>query len=148
MHGTNAMTIDRTSLDEFTQQYIETALWSSMDESNDNGGEPMDANYGIDDIAEDTLAEMVAECADFQASFGAYIADDLGRAGHDFWLTRNGHGAGFWDGDWEVPFFGTPIPEIFGTPRYRTVGDYLTAMSKPYGEYNLYVGDDGMIHGQ
>jgi len=22
------------------------------------------------------------------------------QAGHDFWLTRNGHGAGFWDGDW------------------------------------------------
>jgi|TARA_R110000744_G_scaffold366338_1_gene475354 hypothetical protein len=22
------------------------------------------------------------------------------RIGHDFWLTRNGHGAGFWDGDW------------------------------------------------
>lgn len=21
-------------------------------------------------------------------------------AGHDLWLTRNGHGAGFWDGDW------------------------------------------------
>lgn len=21
----------------------------------------------------------------------------------DFWLTRNGHGAGFWDGDWPVP---------------------------------------------
>ena len=22
------------------------------------------------------------------------------RIGHDFWLTRNGHGAGFWDGGW------------------------------------------------
>ena len=21
--------------------------------------------------------------------------------GHDFWLTRNRHRAGFWDGDWE-----------------------------------------------
>lgn len=26
--------------------------------------------------------------------------DEMGRAGHDFWLTRNGHGAGFGDGDW------------------------------------------------
>lgn len=26
--------------------------------------------------------------------------DDPGRAGHDLWLTRNGHGAGFWDGYW------------------------------------------------
>lgn len=28
------------------------------------------------------------------------------RIGHDFWLTRNGHGAGFWDGDWK--FFSRP----------------------------------------
>ena len=27
--------------------------------------------------------------------------DELARAGTDFWLTRNGHGAGFWDGDWD-----------------------------------------------
>lgn len=25
------------------------------------------------------------------------------RAGHDLWLTRNGHGVGFWDGDWPEP---------------------------------------------
>ena len=25
---------------------------------------------------------------------GWYLAE---QAGHDFWLTRNGHGAGFWD---------------------------------------------------
>ena len=24
---------------------------------------------------------------------------DYGAAGHDYWLTRNGHGAGFWDRD-------------------------------------------------
>ena len=28
-------------------------------------------------------------------------ADD-GQIGHDFFLTRNGHGAGFWDGAWDV----------------------------------------------
>ena len=31
-----------------------------------------------------------------------YSAEDL--AGHDFWLTRNGHGTGFWDaGRWKAP---------------------------------------------
>jgi hypothetical protein len=48
--------------------------------------------------------------------------------GHDLWLTRNGHGAGFWDrglGD---------------------VGDKLTAIAKRMGSKSLYVGDDGKIY--
>jgi hypothetical protein len=48
--------------------------------------------------------------------------------GHDFWLTRNRHGAGFWDrglGD---------------------LGDKLTAAAHTYGESNLYVGDDGQVY--
>jgi len=60
----------------------------------------------------------------------ADIAGECDRAGHDFWLTRNGHGAGFWDGDW---------PD--------DAGGRLTEASKKYGEFNLYVGDDGLIHG-
>jgi hypothetical protein len=50
-------------------------------------------------------------------------------AGHDFWLTRVGHGAGFWDGDW---------------PKN---GDALTEICKKYKEIDLYVGDDGKIYG-
>lgn len=115
-----------TDLDPFTRQYVETALWASTDDD----GEPLDGLYTLDDIHPDTLAAMIADCADFQASFGEHIASDPGRAGHDFWLTRNRHGAGFWDGDW---------PE--------TTGRFLTEMSHPYGEFNLYVGDDGLIHG-
>src|SRR5215213_9921810 len=50
------------------------------------------------------------------------------QAGHDFWLTRNRHGAGFWD---------------------RGLGDLsnrLSDASKVYGEVDLYVGDDGQIY--
>jgi hypothetical protein len=29
-----------------------------------------------------------------------YLSDDaIEQAGHDFWLSRNGHGTGFWDRD-------------------------------------------------
>jgi hypothetical protein len=52
------------------------------------------------------------------------------RAGHDVWLTRNGHGCGFWDGDWSEP-----------------AATRLTKASKKFGEFNLLVGDDGKIHG-
>ena len=45
-------------LDAFTLAYIEAALWSSNDDSTPQGGEPLDANYGIKDIDPDTLEKM------------------------------------------------------------------------------------------
>jgi hypothetical protein len=128
-------------LDTFTRSYIEAALWTSMDESDDSGGEPMDRNYDIDDIHPDTLEHMRIDCEAFQEKYGNIIdgaeLEDLHRAscnrdlaGYHFWLTRNGHGAGFWDGDWPDP-----------------IGDQLTEASKHFGEYDLYIGDDGAIHG-
>lgn len=48
---------------------------------------------------------------------------------HDFWLTRNRHGAGFWDGDYE-----------------KADGEKLTELAHSFGEINLYVGDDGKIY--
>lgn len=140
LRGHESHTAEGDAMDEFTRAYFETALWSTNDESDEQGGEPLDANYGIEDIAPETAKEMEADCADFQERFGQLIEDDdptygpdfgrWGRAGHDFWLTRNGHGAGFWDGDW---------------PKH---GDELTDASKEYGEYHLYVGDDGLIYGE
>jgi hypothetical protein len=56
------------------------------------------------------------DCRDFVAGNWSDLEGiDAGEAGHDFALTRNGHGAGFWDrglGD---------------------AGDRLTNASKPYG---------------
>lgn len=112
-------------MDKFTRQYMETALWSSTDDCDT----PLDANYSITDIAEETQAKMIADCAKFQLD-NADDINDSSQAGHDFWLTRNGHGAGFWDGDY---------PE--------EIGKRLTLASKAYGNFNLYVGDDGLIYG-
>lgn len=59
---------------------------------------------------------------------------DRGRwsaAGHDFWLTAVGHGAGFWDGDW---------------PHH---GDRLTALVEETvrrGSLDVYRGDDGKVY--
>ena len=111
-------------LDSFVDSYISTALWSSTDESNDSGGDPLDDNYGPEDLTNKAKAEMRHDCK-------AFVRDNLAdllvsglspvRAGQDFWLTRNGHGAGFWD-------------EGIGD-----VGDRLTTASKPYGSVDLYV---------
>ena len=107
-------------LDQFTTAYLEAALWASDDQTNpESSGEPLDSNYGIHDIEAKTLAEMVIHCKEFQQANADFIRDDNvavespesmaaaygcdARAGHDFWLTRNGHGCGFWDGDWREP---------------------------------------------
>ena len=119
-------------MDQFTQSYIDCALWSSNDDSDDS----LDDNYGPEDIDPNTLAKMIDDCKRFQEENaadiatweGGYTPEDM--AGHDFWLTRNGHGAGFWDGDW---------PEDSGAR--------LDEASKDFGEFYLYVSDDGKIHG-
>ena len=117
--------------------YMECALWSSNDESDEYGGEPMDKNYCIGDIAEETQAEMEKDCLDFIEEVGVLYEEYVVKSrygyegfGHDFWLTRNGHGAGFWD---------RGLGEL---------GDMLSDAAKVYGSYDLYVGDDGKIYGQ
>ena len=117
------------SLKTFTAAYIEAALWSSTDESNEQGGEPLDKNYGPDDITPDTQKQMEKDCREFYRAHNAKWSDDS-YAGHDFWLTRNHHGAGFWDGDY---------PEPQATE--------LTDAANAYGSFGLYVGYDGKVHG-
>ena len=112
------------SLTSFTNAYVEAALWSSTDDD----GEPFDSKPELE-LSDDTVARMKKDTASFYGKYAQLLPDDA-RGGHDFWLTRNGHGAGFWDGDYEEPDATT-----------------LTKASKAYGEFDLYVGDDGEIHG-
>lgn len=93
-------------------------------------GVPLDRHHDRSDIDPDTLQRMIDDCAAFQKD----NADDLANArsddynGHDFWLTRNRHGVGFWDRD------------------LGEVGDRLTKAAHACGEVDLYVGDDGRIY--
>lgn len=122
----NAEVISRDYLDEFVGQYLRTALWSSHGDD----GEPLDGLYEVSDISDDATQAAYEECKDFILGNAQDLAEiiDAGQAGHDFWLTRNGHGAGFWD---------RGLGEL---------GDRLTEASKVYGESDLYVGDDGLVH--
>lgn len=125
------------NLEEFHRAYMVAALWSSTDED----GEPLDDMYSVDDISEECKAAMLESCKDFidantsdLAEYSAKMACEQwsaeDRAGHDFWLTRNGHGAGFWD---------RGLGEL---------GDRLSKAAKIYGSVDLYVGDDGLIYGE
>lgn len=125
--------ITPADLDAMVDQYIDTALWS---ETGDDG-EPLDERYCASDVGEATRKTMRDECESFATThepvlLGAMRKNpdlDWGQVGHDFWLTRNGHGAGFCDGDW-------PEPEA----------SLLTSGAEEHGEVSLYVGDDGIIY--
>ncbi|WP_133060350.1 hypothetical protein [Parendozoicomonas haliclonae] len=114
-------------IEKFHKQYMETALWASTTED----GHSMDDIFDIDDIHEDTRAMMHQDCMEFYIGNRELIDNGQGasQAGHDFWLNRNGHGAGFWDGDW------------------GDAGDKLDKASKDFGSFDLYVGDDFKVHG-
>lgn len=124
--------------DDFTAAYMQAALWSStIDESDEtHGGEPFDAYFSIDQIALETQAQMLATCGKFQREHGDdlarfYVATGKGpeQGGHDLWLTRNRHGAGFWDrGAGEV-------------------GDRLTEAAHALGECDLWT-DGEFVHGE
>lgn len=108
-------------LDDFTKAYIEAALWTSG----------LDKNYTINDFTGPTLKKMMDDCEDFQLlnkeELDVMSNDKM--AGHDFWLTRNGAGAGFWDKE------------------LGDVGDRLTDAAHKYKEFSLVADDDGKIYG-
>lgn len=112
----------------FFDAFIEAALWSSSDSNKDSDISLQSKGYTIDNINEESLAKLKEDCLIFFNDNYSIIKNDLERAGHDFWLTSNRHGAGFWDGDWE----------------YK-IGKHLTEDSHEYPERYFYV-SDGMIY--
>lgn len=112
--------------------YIECALWSSTDQSDESGGNPLDDNYSPDDLAPEARASMLADCDDFldycDREGIELTTGNADMIGHDFWLTRNHHGAGFWDRG------------------LGALGNKLTDIAHSYGESYVYVGDDGRLY--
>jgi len=128
----------------FFEAYVECAFWSSTDDD----GEPLEGA----DLADSAHADMREECSDFLnsllridlslsetddecATIAALLDEAIAenrysieRAGHDFWLTRNHHGAGFWDRG------------------LGALGDALTKWSHTFGSRDLYLADDGQVY--
>jgi hypothetical protein len=121
--------LEEDEVEELLSSAIATLLWSEVQwDEEGNGGEPFDADYDATDVAEESVTALRADVVSFYDSNRSDIAAtgaDFGQTAHDFILTRNGHGAGFWDRG------------------YGAVGDRLTAAAKVYGSLNAYVGDDG-----
>lgn len=113
-------------MDDFFKQYLITALWSSVDAD----GDPLGSNYEIADFAEESIKAAKVDCDSFQLKAGDVLTRyKQSTCGHDFWLTRNSHGAGFWDGDYQ-----------------ENDGEFLTSLSKEFPSVDLYVGDDNKLY--
>ena len=125
------------ALDLFAQGYITAAFWLGDEES----GIP---DLSFEDLHPETLNRMVDTCAVFQKANEAAlkIAYEGGRearggrdpyfpfvAGVDLFLTRNGHGAGYWDSG------------LVGES-----GTDLANAARLLGESSLYLGDDRRLY--
>lgn len=141
---------DDAETEEFINAAIEAMLWAET--AQDAPAEPEDHDRSFRDLGydheclTDELREKLAyHCRRFLAHGGRALIegepepptsreghDRWAMAGHDFWLTARGHGAGFWDGDW------------------KQNGDALTELAKcPEIEHNIlpYVTEDGKVDG-
>ncbi len=121
----------KLSRDSLVASYIETALWSSGGVKPDGTElENLDDEYSIDDMAPEALQRAQKDIDAFIAKAGNLLNGlDMDLVVHDFWLTRNRHGAGFWDGDYP-----------------KEIGEKLTDLSKQFGEIDFVIGDDGKLY--
>ena len=130
------------------QHLAATILWSEFDNSTPSGDEPLDENYGIQDFDPESLAILSQKFQAFVSRAEAAITEATGSADwtsidefyigpsssdyqteHDYIMTVNGHGCGFWEEhDWEPG-----------------VGTILTNLTKQDREIHAFV-QDGKVY--
>jgi len=134
-------------IDTITKHYLIALLWTMPGEDdNENPGDDID----LADLPEETIEDAKADVTEFVDLCGALFDQaiecfddgygkhpDAGSVeaafGHDFALTRNHHGVGFWDRSNE------------GLPKF--LGDALTRVcQKHFQTADLYMGDDGRAY--
>lgn len=111
------------NLADFMAGYVEAMYFT---DTGDTEQPPADAELG-----HTTKLRTRIECHQFLREARTYIEESnlsLVQAGRDFWLTRNRHGAGFWDRN------------------LGETGEFLTALAHRFGEAETYYGDDKKIH--
>lgn len=125
--------LTQADLDAIYHAAIAAHLRSTMDPENE---EPLDENHGPEDLTTEASATLRAQIEAFTRD----NADDLSAAlavdgldysleqfGHDLTLTRNRHGAGFWDRG------------------LGSIGVRLTDAAHNLGEADLYPTEDGQL---
>lgn len=123
--------ISENRIDTVLRYYVAAALWSSTNPDNEDE-EFLDENYSIEDIDDKLLTSMKSDIKKFiSENYDSIEESGMNdeQLGHDLWLTRNGHGAGFWDRGYE-----------------KEISDKLSDSARDMKGTDLYVGDDGKIY--
>jgi hypothetical protein len=123
-----------TDIQEFITHYKVCALWASTnfaqnEEEEQRGGKPMDKVHT--EWSDDANKEIETDCRSFiESQIDKLETWTPTEAGINFFLTRNRHGTGFWDGNF--PY-----------------GRKLTNAAHVYGTSEPYIGDNGLtyLHG-
>lgn len=115
-------------LDTFTRAYLTAALWVA---------EHDDLTFA--DIDPAAIKEAIDDCKDFQDAnredldevSDTYHVDDS-QHGHDFFLSRNGHGAGFFDRGYDL----------------NGLGDKLQRAARVYGTHEAHedLSENGIVY--
>jgi len=109
---------------EFVAAYIACALWCGV---TDRHGNPV-TNARKSQLLPSARETLRKDAEEFFRNHAGLVSGNPDRAGQDFWLTRNRHGAGFWDGAWP-----------------QAAAQELTKAAHAYGEQSLYTTDRGKI---
>lgn len=122
-------------MSEAVQMYLTTALWSSTGDDD----EPLDSEHDAYDFDSDSkkkaardldrFIKMVSDTVELFPNKQGLNFNDTDLA-HDLWLSRNGHGSGFFD-----------RPE-----KYGLLTTTFQELAKSLGEQYAYVGDDGKVY--
>ena len=104
-------------LETFVEAYLEAAAFLVEDD--------WIGKVSSSDFTKQARARAEKDCAKFiRMAAIALAGSDMEQAGHDFWLTRNRHGVGFWD-----------RPRFYG-PAFA---EQLTMIAKSFGECGMFV---------
>ncbi|OHT67783.1 hypothetical protein [Mycobacteroides chelonae] len=109
----DAIALSGSNFDDVVIGYLEAQLWAGLDlgrEDEYGNNPPLDEHYDRSDIAEEYIDNLRVEIRDVvaahplavrmylsQRKFDASDGSASEHFGHDLYLTRERHGAGFWD---------------------------------------------------
>lgn len=95
----------RPVVDDFMRGYIEAALWTTRycEQDGTSTSDYLSDRYGIEDLGLETLAQIARDCQAFRFKMKEQLelvtanGYEWSQAGHDFWMSRDEQGCGFFD---------------------------------------------------
>lgn len=134
---------------EIMKHYLACAVWTEEEQIAQSEEEDITDKYGdseeindmiprdeisVENFSDDSKIKAYMDIKKFLSMDGVqdiFAQNDIDASdiGNDLWLTRNGHGTGFWDRDYDEEDV-----------------EVLTKACREMGGSDVYLGDDGKLH--